>query len=43
MSDVVRRPTFLQAEIDRQRQQALSSLKVAAGDPESVRGSSSTA
>lgn len=38
MSDVVRRPTFLQAEIDRQKQQALSSLKVAAEDPESVAG-----
>jgi zinc protease len=38
MSDVVRRPTFLQAEIDRQRQQALSALKVAAEDPESVAG-----
>jgi zinc protease len=38
MSDVVRRPTFLQAEIDRQKQQALSSLKVAAEDPDSVAG-----
>ena len=38
MSDVARRPTFLQAEIDRQRQQALSALKVAAEDPESVAG-----
>ena len=38
MADVVRRPTFLQAEIERQRQQALSSLKVAAEDPESVAG-----
>ena len=38
MSDVVRRPTFLQSEIDRQKQQALSSLKVAADDPESVAG-----
>jgi zinc protease len=38
MSDVVRRPTFLQAEIERQRQQALSSLKVSAEDPESVAG-----
>jgi zinc protease len=38
MADVVRRPTFLQAEIDRQRQQALSSLKVAAEDPEAVAG-----
>ena len=38
MSDVVRRPTFLQAEIERQRQQALSALKVSAEDPESVAG-----
>ena len=38
MADVVRRPTFLQAEIDRQRQQALSGLKVAAEDPDSVAG-----
>ena len=38
MADVVRRPTFLPAEIDRQRQQALSGLKVAAEDPESVAG-----
>lgn len=38
MSDVVRRPTFLQEEIDRQRQQALSGLKVAAEDPDSVAG-----
>jgi zinc protease len=38
MSDVVRRPTFLPAEIDRQKQQALSSLKVSAEDPESVAG-----
>jgi zinc protease len=38
MSDVVRRPTFLQDEIDRQRQQALSALKVAAEDPDSVAG-----
>lgn len=38
MSDVVRRPTFLQAEIDRQRQQAMSALKVAADDPDSVAG-----
>ena len=38
MADVVRRPTFLQAEIDRQKQQALSALKVAAEDPESVAG-----
>jgi zinc protease len=38
MSDVVRRPTFLQEEIERQRQQALSGLKVAAEDPDSVAG-----
>jgi zinc protease len=38
MADVVRRPTFLQSEVDRQRQQALSALKVAAEDPESVAG-----
>ena len=38
MSDVVRRPTFLQPEIDRQKQQALSSLKVEAEDPDSVAG-----
>jgi zinc protease len=36
MADVVRRPTFLQAEIDRQRQQALSGLKVAAEDPDAI-------
>jgi zinc protease len=36
VSDVVRRPTFAQQEIDRQRQQALSGLKVAAEDPDSV-------
>jgi zinc protease len=38
MSDVVRRPSFLQAEIDRQREQALSGLKVAAEDPDSIAG-----
>jgi zinc protease len=38
MADLARRPTFLQAEIDRQRQQALSSLKVAAEDPDAVAG-----
>jgi zinc protease len=38
MSDVVRRPAFLQNEIDRQRQQALSSLKVAADDPDAIAG-----
>ena len=36
MSDVVRRPTFAQEEIERQRQQALSGLQVAAEDPDSV-------
>lgn len=36
MADVVRRPSFLPEEIERQRQQALSALKVAAEDPESV-------
>jgi zinc protease len=36
MSDVVRRPTFLQQEIDRQRQQALSGMKVSEQDPDSV-------
>jgi zinc protease len=36
MADVVQRPTFSPQEIDRQRQQALSGMKVAAEDPESV-------
>jgi zinc protease len=36
MSDVVRRPTFAQQELDRQRQQALSGMKVSAEDPEAV-------
>jgi zinc protease len=36
MADVVRRPSFLPEEIERQRQQALAALKVAAEDPESV-------
>lgn len=36
MSDVVRNPAFAEAEINRQRQQALSSLKVAAEDPDAV-------
>ena len=36
MADVVRRPTFAAEEIERQRQQALSSLKVAAEDPDSL-------
>ncbi len=35
MADVVRRPTFAPQEIERQRQQAMSGLKVAAEDPES--------
>jgi zinc protease len=38
MSDVVRRPTFSQEEIDRQRQQALSGMKVSEQDPDSVAG-----
>jgi zinc protease len=36
MADVVRRPTFAADEIERQRQQALSGLKVAAEDPDSL-------
>jgi zinc protease len=36
ISDVVRRPTFAQQELDRQRQQALSGMKVSAEDPEAV-------
>lgn len=36
MSDVVRRPAFDAQEIERQRQQALSSLTVAAEDPDTV-------
>lgn len=36
MADVTQRPTFAVEEIERQRQQALSALKVAAEDPESV-------
>jgi zinc protease len=36
MSDVVRRPTFSQHELDRQRQQALSGMKVSETDPDSV-------
>lgn len=36
MADIVQRPTFAQDEIERQRSQALSALKVAAEDPESV-------
>lgn len=38
LSDVVRRPTFVAAEIDRQKQQALSALKVQAEDPDSIAG-----
>ena len=36
MSDIVQHPTFAPEEIERQRQQALSALKVAADDPDSV-------
>ena len=36
MADVVLRPTFAQVEIDRQRQQAVSALKVSAEDPDAV-------
>jgi zinc protease len=36
MSDVARRPTFAPEEIERRRQQALSALKVAAEDPDSL-------
>ncbi|MEO7133845.1 MAG: pitrilysin family protein [Vicinamibacterales bacterium] len=36
MADVAQRPTFAPEEIERQRAQALSALKVAAEDPESV-------
>lgn len=36
MADVVRRPTFAPEEVERQRQQALSGLKVAAQDPDNV-------
>jgi zinc protease len=38
ISDVVQRPTFAPEEIERQRGQALSALKVSAGDPEAVAG-----
>jgi zinc protease len=38
MADVAMRPTFAQEEVDRQRNQALSALKVSAEDPESVAG-----
>ncbi len=36
IADVVRRPTFADEEIERQRQQALSGLRVAAEDPDNV-------
>lgn len=36
MADLVRRPTFAEAELDRQRQQALSALRVSAEDPDEV-------
>jgi zinc protease len=36
LADVTQRPTFAAEEIERQRQQALSALKVAAEDPEAV-------
>jgi zinc protease len=36
ISDVVRRPAFAQEELDRQRQQALSGMKVSREDPEAV-------
>jgi zinc protease len=36
MADVVRRPTFAPEEVERQRQQAMSGLKVAAEDPDNV-------
>jgi zinc protease len=36
ISDIVQHPTFKQDEIERQRAQALSALKVSADDPESV-------
>ena len=38
MADVVRRPTFAPEEIERQREQAMSALKVAAEDPDSLAG-----
>jgi zinc protease len=38
MADVVQRPTFAPEEVERQRQQALSALKVSADDPEAVAG-----
>ncbi len=36
LSDMARRPAFAQAEIDRQRQQMLSALKVSFEDPEFI-------
>ncbi len=36
LSDIARRPAFAQAEIDRQRQQMLSALKVSFEDPEFI-------
>jgi zinc protease len=36
MADVARRPAFAAAEIERQRQQAMSALKVSAEDPDSL-------
>lgn len=36
MADAVRRPRFAQEELDRQRQQALSGMKVSAEDPDAV-------
>jgi zinc protease len=36
MADVVRRPTFAPDEIERQRQQAMSGLQVAAEDPDNL-------
>jgi len=38
MADLVQRPTFAPEEIERQRQQALSALKVSAEDPGAVAG-----
>ena len=38
VADVVQRPTFAPEEIERQRAQALSALKVSAEDPEAVAG-----
>jgi zinc protease len=38
VSDVAQRPTFAREEIDRQRAQAMSALKVSSEDPQSVAG-----